>query len=187
MFCPSCGKEIPDNSRYCLVCGKSPMEALSKPVDHQGPQPKSNTRRNILLGILVLLVVFVLVRSSMEQNNGTFPGIPQNDPLTPSVFIVKAGQMYYVRFIVQSSARVEGRFEASGGGGNDIQALITDVDNFENWKNGHQARVLYQSDKTTIGNINVSINRPGTYYIAFNNQFSLFSDKTVTASIVLHH
>ena len=29
MFCPSCGKEIPDDSSYCLACGKSTGMALS--------------------------------------------------------------------------------------------------------------------------------------------------------------
>jgi NMD protein affecting ribosome stability and mRNA decay len=31
MFCPSCGKEIPDESRYCLACGKSPSAIVNIP------------------------------------------------------------------------------------------------------------------------------------------------------------
>jgi hypothetical protein len=57
-----------------------------------------------------------------------------------------------------------------------------------NWKNGHPARVLYQTEKiTTVGTINVPISQPGTYYLAFNNQFSILSDKTITGYIQLQH
>jgi hypothetical protein len=62
-----------------------------------------------------------------------------------------------------------------------------DADSFENWKNGHQARALYQSQKTTVGSISVPINQPGVYYLAFNNQFSLISNKAVTANVLLYH
>jgi hypothetical protein len=122
-----------------------------------------------------------------NPNGGPLLRVPRRDPLTHSVFNVKASQMYFVRFVVAGSARVVGRFEASGGGGNDIEAVISDPDDFENKKNGHSARALYQSGQTTIGNINVPIIEPGTHYLAFNNQFSLFSDKAISASIVLYH
>jgi hypothetical protein len=62
---------------------------------------------------------------------------------------------------------------------------IADADGFENWKNGHQAHVMYGSDKTTIGNINVTL-PPGTYYLGFNNKFSMLTDKTVTSDITLY-
>src|SRR5689334_9364112 len=34
MFCPSCGKQIPDGSKFCLHCGKATSGATSsKPVE----------------------------------------------------------------------------------------------------------------------------------------------------------
>lgn len=185
MFCPSCGKEIPDESRYCLACGKSPSATLGvgRPIGREEPVSKTHTFRNVLLGFIGLLVLYVV----WITIGGQAPGMTRRDALTPPIFNVKAGTIYYVRFNVERSGRVVGRFQASGGQGNDIQAVITDADNFENWSNGHQARVLYQTDKTTIGNIDVPIGRPGTYYIGFNNKFSLLSDKTVSASVLLIH
>ena len=39
---------------------------------------------------------------------------------------------------------ITGNFNASGGSGNDIQAIIADEMNFTNWINGHQAGVFVQ-------------------------------------------
>ncbi len=86
-----------------------------------------------------------------------------------------------------SNVRVTGRFTASGGFGNDIAAILTTEDDFENWKNGHPARALYSTGKTTVGNINVTITTPGTYYLAFSNAFSAFTEKNVSAEIELHY
>jgi hypothetical protein len=185
MFCPSCGKEIPDNSRYCLVCGKSPAATLkaTAPVERKEPEEKSHTFRNILIGVVVVVVALVVI--SNLRTSGV-SGISQREPLTPESFTVPAGQIQYYTFTLTGSGRVVGRFEASGGTGNDIEAVITDADNFENWKNGHQARVMYQSGKTTVGNINTLLG-PGTYYLAFNNGFSVVTAKTITSSIVLNH
>jgi hypothetical protein len=184
MFCPSCGKEIPDNSRYCLVCGKSPTATIKK---EPTPERKSDTVRNVALGVIGLLSLYVIAVLVANANRGALRAAQQQDPLTPSVFTVAAGQMYYVPFSVNGPARVVGRFQASGGGGNDIQAVVMDADNFENWKNGHPARAFYQSEKTTVGNINVPVNQAGSYYLAFNNRFSLISAKTITANVLLYH
>jgi hypothetical protein len=100
---------------------------------------------------------------------------------------VKAGTIYYVKFNVTKPGRVVGRFEASGGQGNDVQVVVANADSFENWQNGHRAQVLYQTDKTTVGTLNVPIPQPGTYYLGFNNKFSTFTDKTVSGQIQLYY
>lgn len=173
MFCPSCGKEIPDNSRYCLVCGKSPIAVPDTPSNNK---VKSHTLRNVLMVCLVLVCVYVAARALNTRT----------ERFTPSSFTVKAGTIYYFTFTVNGSSRVTGRFEAAGGGGNDIEAFIADADNFENWNNGHQARFAYQSGRVTIGNIDAVL-PPGKYYLAFNNKFSLITDKAISADIQLHH
>jgi hypothetical protein len=88
MFCPSCGKEIPDDSRYCLVCGKSPTAIIN-----EVPKPKqpSQTPRNVALGIIGLLGIYVIVALVSRTSNNV--GASRQDPLTPSAFTVGAGQM----------------------------------------------------------------------------------------------
>lgn len=75
--------------------------------------------------------------------------------------------------------------EVSGGTGNDIQVVLAEESEFQNWINGHQTHALYSTPKVTAGRINVAIREPGTYYLAFTNSFSVFSSKTVTADIEL--
>lgn len=186
MFCPSCGKEIPDESQYCLACGKSPTAGLAKYPPPQTKSSQSHTLRNIVIGFFAIIgVLFVLNKINDGQLSPALS--THREPIISSPFTVGAGQMYYVRFNVPKSARLVGRFQVAGGSGNDAEAIITDEDSFENWKNGHQPRVLYQSGKVTVGNIDVPITQTGTYYIAFNNQFSVVSSKTVNANITLQY
>jgi hypothetical protein len=190
MFCPSCGKEIPDDSRYCLGCGKSPSAAFgaTKSLEREKPESKSHYWRNVLIGFVVLLSLYLGAMAVSNANNVRIPGITtRTEPITPPNFIVNAGTYYYFGFTVAGAARVAGRFEANGGSGNDIEAFITDADNFENWKNGHQSRANYQSGRATVGNIELAISRPGTYYLVFNNKFSLLSNKVITSSLNFIH
>lgn len=191
MFCPACGKEIPDDSLFCLKCGKSPHATVgaSKPLERE-PVEESHAFRNILILVIAAIFLFLGVKA-LSNNAAGLPGsassMPAPLPLIPPSFVVKAGQISYFDFtITGGNSRVGGRFEAMGGSGNDIEVVITNADGFENWKNGHQATVFYQSGKTTIGNINVTLG-PGTYYLAFNNKFSLIADKTITGDITLYH
>ena len=48
---------------------------------------------------------------------------------------------------------------------------------FENWRNGHQARVYYDSGQVTNGKIAANGVPPGSYILAFSNGFSRFSRK----------
>jgi|SRR5580704_11245549 hypothetical protein len=114
-------------------------------------------------------------------------GIGRRETLISGAVVVKAGTIYYIRFTVDGSARVVGRFQATGGGGNDIKAVIASSDEFENWQNGHQAHVLFQTGRTSVATLNVPIRAPGTYYLGFDNKFSLVSDKTVAGNVVLFH
>jgi hypothetical protein len=191
MFCPACGKEIPDDSVFCMKCGKSPHATVgaSKPAAVREPED-AHIFRNIVILVIAAVCLFAGVKA-LSNNGSGVPGsassTPPPLPLTPPSFVVKAGQISYFDFtITGASAHVRGRFEASGGSGNDIQVAIADADGFENWKNGHTAHVMYGSDKTTIGNINVTL-APGTYYLGFNNKFSMLTDKTVTSDITVYH
>jgi hypothetical protein len=97
-------------------------------------------------------------------------------------FSVSPGTAKWWTFTVPPGAtgRVVGDFRASGGGGNDIEVGVTD----ENGANGHAGRFWYHSGKVTVGSIDVTLG-PGTYFIVFSNRFSVFSSKSVAASIKL--
>ncbi len=200
MFCPSCGKEIPDGSTFCLHCGKA-VGATA-----EGETRKHSSKLLVALGvgavvILLAVILGVTVREVKTPNElapspaaGT-PPTPLLRPVTVKLasgqLVVRAGKYVSQRFAVDplrmQQARVIGHFRASGGAGNDIQVVLADEDAFENWINGHQAQVLYATDKLTNGSIDVPVTQAGTYYLAFSNTFSTVSDKDVFAEIELRY
>src|SRR6266568_8500400 len=77
-----------------------------------------------------------------------------------------------------TNVSVIGHFTASGGTGNDIRCFVVDEDGFANIKNGHPARTYYNSDQVTQAQIQgVLPNRPGTYYLVFDNRYSVITPK----------
>ncbi len=150
---------------------------------------------------LVLVVAFSLLVSCSQgaaqlpapttsQHTPTPVSIPRNSNLVNGIITVQPGGNYNVRFTVNTSTmqsvRVIGTFQASGGSGNDIKALIMDDMAFTNWSNGHQVSVLYNSGQITVANINTPITSPGSYYLVFSNDFSTFSSKNVNAKVDLN-
>jgi hypothetical protein len=84
MFCPSCGKEIPDHSSYCLVCGKG-IQVVALVA---GPGPESvpvsrqpRFRPSVMLGALLLVAVTVAVVLFVTKSGsakGTVVSLAQN-------------------------------------------------------------------------------------------------------------
>jgi hypothetical protein len=87
-----------------------------------------------------------------------------------------------------SNVRLVGRFSAAGGMGNDVEVLLFDHrDDFTNWTNGHAAKVMYQSGRTTVGNLNVPLPATGGYTLVFSNTFAFFLPRTITADVKLEY
>ena len=83
---------------------------------------------------------------------------------------------------------VDGNFSASGGSGNDIEVYLFDQDAFVNWQNNRPARACYNSGRSTQGKIYAGLPPlAGTYFLIFNNNFSLITPKVVQASATLHY
>jgi len=199
MFCRLCGKEIPESSVFCLYCGK-----VVGATPGQVPRRPSNLP--VVLGLtaiailLVIIVAIAVIRTTKPKEPApippaTAPNVPVLHPvaikLVSGQLLVRAGKYVSTKFQIDPArmqqAHVAGRFRASGGTGNDIQVVLADEDAFENWINGHEARVLYGTEKVTNGRIDVSISEAGTYILAFSNAFSSFSDKDVFAEIELRY
>jgi predicted nucleic acid-binding Zn ribbon protein len=184
MNCPSCGKEIPDGSTFCLHCGKSTQAA---------PEKKKRYRANFgwfLLGVLLMALVGILLLNVVQSSSPSpATSIPTREQLTSGQTIVKPGAYFYQKFVVDADrirdARIIGSFNASGGAGNDIEVLLLEESSFENWKNGHSAPTLYNSGQITTGKIDVPLNQAGTYYLVFSNTFSPLTEKQVFSNISL--
>ncbi|SRR5258708_5350877 len=188
MFCPSCGKELPDGSAFCLQCGKP----TASPTGPQAVAKKSGGRTLKMIGIGVLLLILaVMLLSKFATSVDNQPGkqvalTPMSSMLFTGQTVVKANGYVTKKFTVEPGMQdfhVVGQFNASGGTGNDIQAVLVDEDQFQNWVNGHKTKVFYSTEKITTDKLDVGPLAPGTYILAFSNTFSAFTDKYVFAEI----
>jgi hypothetical protein len=75
---------------------------------------------------------------------------------------------------------------ASGGARNDIKVLVLNDIDFHNWRNFNEVEGLYQSEKTTVAEIDVGFETKGKYHLVFSNWFSEFSSKKVIAKVYLY-
>lgn len=202
MFCNRCGAELPDGSQFCSKCGQS-LTGTTKPETSAFKAGRAARRRPFLTIVLVGLgVILLLVLARMLVHRNSTPLLrqmataqvtpqPREEAITNTAFFVKAGTYQPFKFSVPPGATsvwVDGHFSAAGGSGNDIDVYLLGEDAFANWQNGHQASTYYNSGRATQNSIKATLPPgAGTYYLVFNNKFSLFTDKEVQASATLHY
>lgn len=191
MFCPACGKEIPNESIACNFCSKS-------------LQPKRRTSWVAVVGFGLLAVIVIgLITGKIRTNSTrstpvagqpaaasrTLYIVPHQDTLIGERLTVKAGTFSSRDFTItdeMEEARLVGKFEASGGSGDNIQVCVATADEFRNWINGNQAKVFY-SRKATVDSFNVGPLPPGKYTIGFSNKHAILFSRDVTADVTLHY
>jgi predicted nucleic acid-binding Zn ribbon protein len=183
MFCMKCGTQLPDGSQFCSKCG-----AVTS-----GTQMKQRSGRSktfyvaLAISLPILLVMLWPQLTKMTSSSGLPVGlVPATNKLFGGQFVVKAGGYVTNTFSVEAGMqnfRVAGRYQAVGGTGNDIQAVLATEEEFQNWVNGHEAKVFYSTAQTTTGNLNIGPLAPGRYVLAFSNRFSLLTDKNVSAEV----
>jgi hypothetical protein len=104
--------------------------------------------------------------------------------------VVRANNYAFYRIVITNemvTPVLTGHFTASGGFGNDITAVVADEPNYINWINGHQAQVFWTTQgRETTGSFELCL-RPGAYYFALNNRFSLLMEKQVFLEVDLNY
>ena len=111
--------------------------------------------------------------------------VPMSNKLFTGQIVVKGGESIKNTFTVgpgMQNFHVVGHFTASGGLTNDIQAVLADEDEFQNWINGHEAKTYYFTGLTTTGKLEVGALPPGRYVMAFSNKTGLV-DRQVFAEV----
>ncbi len=78
-----------------------------------------------------------------------------------------------------ADCRMTGRVRGLAGGNKDFQVVIVDEDGFLNWKTSHRAMALFSTDQVAAATLDLSLSRPGTYYLVVSNAFSVLTEKTV--------
>lgn len=201
MFCSKCGTDLPEDSQFCRKCGTSLSTVTTSSGGAAAPAPakaKPSVRTPFkIAGVLVLLfLVVVAVLLFMPDKNGTSTiqqiGKQQRTAtLNNPALIVKAISYNATKFDIPAgavNALLNGTFTARGGLGNDIDVLVLSQDDFVNWQNRHPYKYVYSSGKVTTGTLNVTLPaNAGTYYLVFDNRFSLMSEKSIKVNATLSY
>lgn len=141
----------------------------------------------LVIGVLITLIGLFIINNLRHEQSPLVPAFapkPVEQILVNDVITVPAEKYYQYSFALSRNATLTGDYKAFGGSGNDIRVLLMDEDSYINWTNGHQANMLYDSGKITVGQIDIPLG-PGKYYLIFNNGFSLLSNKGVNAHLKL--
>jgi ABC-type oligopeptide transport system substrate-binding subunit len=153
-----------------------------------------------LLVVIAILLLSVLAYSAYTVNRNHNDKYAANvfDRLTKQVHTtpVSSGaftinQLGYSYFKLDvpakaSSVLLHGTFTASGGLGNTIEAFVFSESDYVNWQNRHEVNPFYGSGKVTMGTIDANLPPgAGSYYLVFNNKFSVLAPKTVRVNAEL--
>jgi predicted nucleic acid-binding Zn ribbon protein len=181
VFCPKCGKELPNDSQFCLGCGDS----LYQP-------PKKKTKWALWALLPILLIVLFWLNTSHTTVSSAMPQVfgHQHTQATHAAITVRAVSFASYSFTVPSDATdvsITGHFSAAGGMGNDIEVFVLGQDAFVNFRNNHPANAYYSSGKVTQDTIKATLPGGGTYYLVFSNRFSLITSKAVQLDAALHY
>jgi len=203
VYCPSCGQEIPDPSSFCMGCGRAIQvvahPGVRPPVTALTASPRSDTKalfRPLTWALLTILVLVGWYSVNRNSATGAYRGPtssllrPFSKPILSGSVAVSPMQVQYWKFEVtptMTNAHVTGSFHATGGMGNDIEAIVAEWGECENWINGHHGQALFESGRVTNGALDVPIREAGTYCLAFSNKMALLSGKTVSGDIVLQY
>lgn len=194
MFCQKCGTELPEDAAFCLKCG-----------DRRQVDKKSDWQLRAV-GILILVVIavaaIIAVKKKEDQRKiaayfadkarqfAASPSSPAPTPywttgsskITRQAIALAPGHYWYEMIDVNGhwrNARLVGKFTAQGGGGNDVEAFVTDDDGLANFRNRHGFKQWYYSGRVTVDTIDAAIPL-GRCYLVFSNTFSTFAHKSVT-------
>lgn len=140
-----------------------------------------------MLRYVAFIVVLFVSFNVLPQESAPAHSVAK--PIVNRPFTIRPAQYVFYTFTVPpdvTEVTVHGRFEASGGSGNDVEVYILDEDGFVNWQNGHRVRAFYASSRLTQANVEAKLpQREGTYYLVFSNKFSVLANKAVMADIAV--
>lgn len=202
MICEKCKADVPDNSKFCLQCGAAQGVA---PAPTPVVKYKTPGWVPFVVILCAALLIYVIAHNYADAQTaiapragvvGSAPALVRpltltTAPITNGALTINAASYSWYKFDVPpgaSTVSVLGHYTATGGTGNDIIVYVLDSDSFVNFQNGHPARTFFNSGKMTTGAIGAVLPSVGaTYYLLFDNRFSLITPKAVVVDATLHY
>lgn len=203
MLCDKCLEYLPDDAKFCLKCGQAvgvvKVEAIpvNKPfVVHKEKLPQA--RNNSTIAILVILLLLLAgvwwaatSAQSFAQRTREVVSGAHTEGITEKTIAVNSHSFSSYKFSVPAGAvnvLVNGQFSTKDGDGNEVQVYVLSDEAFVTWRNGFAISPYYDSGKVLQGNIRADLPiGEGTYYLVFNNNFSVKAAKTVQAEVSLRY
>jgi hypothetical protein len=155
------------------------QSAATNPV--QAGSRRRLPKKLLLIPILASVVILWMVAGRGSEPYSYSPSViatKHTQQIVSGSVVASADKVLYYRIPITEhmrDVRITGHFLALGGQNNDIEVFLTDEGDFGKWMDRQPSKAFYQSGRTTSGDINVTLPpHNATYYLAFNNKFSLF-------------
>jgi hypothetical protein len=202
VLCSQCAEYLPDDAKFCLKCGqavdRTKVDPANRPVIVAGKQKPARVRDKSGIAIWLLLLVLLAIGWWIATSPaGIAPQIREigsgahTEAITEKIFSVNSHSFASFKFSVPAGAVnvfVGGRFSTADAAGNEVQVYVLSDDAFVTWRNGYAISPFYDSGKVLQGNIHADLPvGEGTYYLVFNNNFSVKTAKAVQAEVNLHY
>ena len=152
-------------------------------------QKKSHLIRNIAIAAIVIILLFIVVNYTFRSSKPTLLYSGGGLYILPSKFTEVDITVPYGKdislsidfYVMESTNFVNWQT------GGLIYCYIMNSGNFTNWENNQQAYFIFNSGQVTTAKAIISLPGPGTYYVVFDNTFSVFSYKIVNYTITLSY
>ena len=148
-------------------------------------------KAGISAGIAVGVAIAAFVVVGMVVGNPLFKiSKQQTISIVNETISVAAGGYNYYTFSVPdrvSNPMLSGSFIASGGNENTINVKLLDLQNFFKFKNGQKADAIYATGPENAGTINANLPTNQTFFLVYDNTFSVNSTKQVATDVSLKY
>jgi hypothetical protein len=196
--CPYCAESVQDAAVVCKHChrdlpeGKRRTEGSdaagsARPLE---PTTVGRARKKSRVAILLVVLGFLISYRVLSGEDTSGANRVVGAVIAPRIIRITDGETIDVapesiqrwEWTVdqrQSSCHLSGHIEVTAGGNRDVQVFVLSGDDYQNLANGHDARVYFQTQKTSATTIDVSTRASGRMVLAISNRFSLVTPKTV--------
>jgi hypothetical protein len=141
--------------------------------------------RSLALGLLLVLLLLVAYRAFSGAGRGNPIALlapPRVTSIPNAEVDIPAGAFYGWRYAVEPSqptCHLTGHVEVLSGGNKDVIVYVLESDDYENLKNGHDAKIYFQTARTSAATLDVHTTAPGPKVLAISNAFSVLTSKRI--------